>query len=343
MEIEEAESRPKLRKRRNRLLQAIILLAAYGFIYHQVFSVHGNRQLNGLLQQFATLGSEKILAAIIFVLMFLNWGTEASKWKYLIDRIEKISFFQAFKAILTGITISTFTPNRVGEFFGRAFILRKAQPVSAIILTIVGSMSQLLVTVIAGTLSLLFLLPKLVPASNYWPGFAIPGLVAFAILINVGLVIVYLNVGALRPLARYFLKKHWRKVYRYISVLSRVQSGELLKVLLFSSVRYIIFFSQFYLALRLFGVGLSLMEALMLLPVIYLALAIIPTIALTELGVRGSVAIYVISTYLVLQGAVAENIDSAILSAATFIWIVNLALPALAGTFFVFNLRFFRR
>ncbi|MFZ4707859.1 MAG: lysylphosphatidylglycerol synthase domain-containing protein, partial [Bacteroidales bacterium] len=131
-------------------MQAVILVAAYGFIYHQVFSEHGNNQLNGLLQEFITLGNEKILAAIIFGLMFLNWGTEAAKWKYIIARIEKVSFFQAFKAILTGITISTFTPNRVGEYFGRAFILKKAHPLDAIILTIVGSMSQLLVTVIAG-------------------------------------------------------------------------------------------------------------------------------------------------------------------------------------------------
>ena len=324
-------------------MQAVILVAAYGFIYHQVFSEHGNNQLNGLLQEFITLGNEKILAAIIFGLMFLNWGTEAAKWKYIIARIEKVSFFQAFKAILTGITISTFTPNRVGEYFGRAFILKKAHPLDAIILTIVGSMSQLLVTVIAGTTSLLFLLPQF-EAQNYkLPGFVIPGLFILLILFNAGFLIFYLNIRAIRPVARYFLKRHWRKVYRYISVIGQVHPKELLKVLLYSTVRYSIFFLQFYLALRLFGVRLSLREAMLLLPVIYLTLAVIPTIALTELGVRGSVAIYIISTYLLLHGGAPDDTGTAVLSAATLIWTVNLAFPAIAGTFFVFNLRFFRR
>jgi len=343
MELPVTESRPKLSKRRNRLIQAIILVAAYGFIYHQVFSEHGNRQLTGLLQQFITLGREKSLATIILVMMLLNWGTEAVKWKYLIDRIEQISFLKSFKAILTGITISTFTPNRVGEYFGRAFILKKADPIDAIILTIVGSMSQLLVTVIAGTTSLLFLLPQFIAQNISLSGVVLPGLVIISILLNAGFILLYLNISAIRPLARYFLKQHWRKVYRYISILRNIRPGTLAMVLLLSCLRYAIFFLQFYLALRLFDVRLSLHEALILLPVIYLALAIVPTVALTELGVRGSIAIYVISTYLQIQSNAMGNMDSAILSAATLIWIINLALPAIAGTFFVFNLRFFRR
>jgi hypothetical protein len=343
MESQETDNRPKLSKRWNRLMQAVILLAAYGFIYHQVFSGHGNSQLSGLLREFSTLGNEKILAAIILFMMLLNWGTEAVKWKYLIDRIEKVSFFLAVKAILTGITISTFTPNRVGEYFGRAFILKKAHPIDAIILTIVGSMSQLLVTIIFGTTAFIFLFPQLASQSSNWPGFVLPGLVVLSILVNAGFLIIYLNVSAIRPLARYFLKKHWRKFYRYISVLSNIHPVVLGKVLLLSIIRYSIFFIQFYLALRLFGVRLSFPEALMLLPVIYLTLAIVPTIALTELGVRGSVSIYVISTYALFNGSAPGDMAEAILYAATLVWMVNLAFPAVIGTFFVFNLRFIRR
>lgn len=343
MEIQEADNRSKLSKRWNRLLQAVILITAYGFIYHQVFSEHGYRQFAGLFTQFIALGGDKAIAALIFGLMFLNWGTEAAKWKFLIDRIEKISFLQAIKAVLAGITISTFTPNRIGEYFGRAFILKKAHPVDAIILTIVGSMSQLLVTFLAGTTALLFLLPQLASESRNWPGFLLPGLVVLSILINAAFILIFLNVRAIRPLARYFLKRHWRKFYRYISILGHIRPYELVKVLLLSLLRYSVFFTQFYLSLRLFNVSISFQEAMMLLPVIYIALAIVPTVALTELGVRGSVAIYVISTYLILQGTTTENLAPAILSAATLIWTVNLAFPAIAGTFFVFNLRFFRR
>lgn len=337
------DSRPKLSKRWNRLLQATILVAAYGFIYHQVFSEHGMRQMTTLLNQFFMLGSEKILVTVLLVLMLLNWCTETIKWKFLVRRIEAISFSVAIEAILTGITISTFTPNRIGEYFGRAFILKKANPVEAIILTIVGSMSQLLVTVLMGTLALLFLLPQFAGQGGSWPAFFFPGIITFIVLFDAGLIFIYLNVGAIRPLSRYLLKHHWHKAYHYLGVISRVSHAELAYVLFLSFVRYCIFFTQFFLALRLFGVLVSLKDAMMLIPVIYLALAVVPTIALTELGVRGSVAIYVIGTFLTLHGSMLGQWDTAILSAATLIWIINLAFPAIVGAFFVFNLRFVRR
>jgi len=341
--IEVPDSRPKLNKSWNHLLQAAILVAAYGFIYHQVFSEHGMHRMTTLMNQFLMLGTEKILVGVILVLMLLNWFTETIKWKFLVRRIEKIRFSVALKAVLTGITISTFTPNRIGEYFGRAFILKKANPVEAIILTIVGSMSQLLVTVLMGTLALLALLPQLAIHAVNWPSVFYPGIVTIVLLFDTGLVLIYLNVGAIRPLAHYFLKQNWHKAYRYLGVISRIRRSELAFVLLLSFARYCIFFTQFYIALRLFAVHISVTDAMLLLPLIYLALAVVPTIALTELGVRGSVAIYVIGTYLTFHGSIPGQSDTAVLSAATLIWIVNLAFPGIIGAFFVFNLRFVRR
>jgi hypothetical protein len=342
-EIKVPDRRPKLSKRWNRLLQAAILVAAYGFIYQQVFSEHGMRRMQTLLNQFSMLGSEKIMVAVIVVLMIFNWWTETIKWKFLVRRIEAIRFSVAIKAVLTGITISTFTPNRIGEYFGRAFILKKANPVEAIILTIVGSMSQLLVTVLMGTFSLILMIPKFAGYVENWPSGIYPGIVIFILLFDTGLVLFYLNIAAIRPLARFFLRQNWSKAYRYFGVISRISPAELAHVLLLSFIRYCIFFTQFYIALRLFGVLISVKDALLLLPLIYLALAAVPTIALTELGVRGSVAIYIIGNFLTFSGSLPGQWDTAVLSGATLIWIINLAFPAVVGAFFVFNLRFIRR
>jgi hypothetical protein len=38
-----------------------------------------------------------------------------------------------------------------------------------------------------------------------------------------------------------------------------------------------------------------------------------------------------------------DSIMIGILSAATLLWIINLAIPAVIGTFFVFRLNFFRK
>ncbi|MBE9468956.1 MAG: hypothetical protein IMY72_11655, partial [Bacteroidetes bacterium] len=58
---------------------------------------------------------------------------------------------------MSGVTVSIFTPNRVGEFGGRIFVLKRKNRVSAIFATIVGSFSQLIITIVVGLISLIVL------------------------------------------------------------------------------------------------------------------------------------------------------------------------------------------
>ncbi|MCB0771783.1 MAG: hypothetical protein KDB93_00205, partial [Flavobacteriales bacterium] len=64
-------------------------------------------------------------------------------------------------------------------------------------------------------------------------------------------------------------------------------------------------------------------QALMTVPVVYLVSTLIPTMLLSELGVRGSVAV---AMFAPLGGPAAM-----VLLASFGLWLVNLALPALAG------------
>ena len=62
---------------------------------------------------------------LVIVLVFVNWGFEAKKWKLLITPIQKMSFFTAFKSVLTGVTLSLNTPNRIGEYGGRILYVKE--------------------------------------------------------------------------------------------------------------------------------------------------------------------------------------------------------------------------
>jgi hypothetical protein len=66
----------------------------------------------------------------------------------------------------------------------------------------------------------------------------------------------------------------------------------------------------------------------------FLILAVVPTIALAELGVRGKISIF-------LFGAFSTNTLGIVLTAST-IWLINLILPALAGSLFVLGIKLFR-
>jgi hypothetical protein len=108
-------------------------------------------------------------------------------------------------------------------------------------------------------------------------------------------------------------------------------------------LRYMVFSTQFYLFLLAFEVPLKLGEAMMIIPVIYLITTSIPTIALSELGVRGSVSVFFIGVFMAGNFIGVGDLQLRVFAASTCIWLINIALPALIGTFFVNQLRFFRK
>ena len=90
------------------------------------------------------------MLGLAFILIFLNWGIETVKWKFLIQKIEQLSFFKTFSAVMGGVAVSSFTPNRVGEFAGRMLFLKNKLDTRVVALTVIGSMSQLLMTFFMG-------------------------------------------------------------------------------------------------------------------------------------------------------------------------------------------------
>ena len=87
--------------------------------------------------------------------------------------------------------------------------------------------------------------------------------------------------------------------------------------------------------MQLFGVNIDYVDAILLTMIMLFVVSVIPTIAITEIGVRGSVALF-------LFGLVSAN-TVGILSATFVMWVINLLLPALIGTIFIFTLKFFRK
>ena len=75
---------------------------------------------------------------------------EARKWQKSVLPVENVPFKKAFMAIFTGVTAGMMFPNRTGDFLGRIFILEKGNRLKAAMLTFVGNIAQMLVTVTLG-------------------------------------------------------------------------------------------------------------------------------------------------------------------------------------------------
>ena len=261
--------------------------------------------------------------------MAFNWITEAYKWKVLIKNLEHITLLKSLKAILAGVTVSIFTPNRIGEFAGRIFVLKRENRIPSIFSTITGSISQLIITVVIGIISSIIL------TLNYYNinFISVSNFKIFIILLFIITIIItyiYFNIKVLYKLISVI--PYMKKFKKYLFILSSYKVTDLLYVLFISLIRYIIFVFQFYLMLYFFNIHIGLFNSFISIAVTYIILAIIPTVSLTEIGVRGSVAIAIIGIF--------SNDVLGIAFSSILIWIINLAIPAIIGSIFFYKSKF---
>ena len=300
-------------------------------IYHQLqqqTSLHMAYQ--NLKQSFSGPQSWKLYMALLLV--SVNWGIEARKWQILLTPLEKTGFPRAVKAILAGLAFSMNTPNRIGEYGGRVLYVQDGHRWQAVSLTIIGSFSQLIITLAFGLGGFIFLLTNLttsvsVSAYTLWIEVVMYGI----ILVLFFLVLLYFRLAWIVKWLKKIPKSN--RFLQHLSVIETIPVTILLRVLLLSGVRYIVFVIQYILLLQLFDVQAGWWQAFWLITVLYVVLAIIPTITLAEIGIRGQAG-------LVLFTMVSTN-KLGIVGATTAIWMMNLVIPALAGSLLFLGIKIF--
>ena len=333
----------KIQKTYNILIRVLILVVTYGFIYKKVFM--GKDWLRNLIVFESYFKDWKFFATIILLvgLMFLNWGIESIKWRFLISKIEKLSLFQSIQAVFSGASISIITPNRVGEYFARVFILEKASHIQGILITILGSRSQLLITILAGTTGLILFSIGFASRVSLMVGSLYYVLLVILVIFDCLLLYFYFNVSYLALWREKLMKNRFKKFRKFFVVFSYFQHGDLCYVITLSFFRYVVFSLQYYILLRFFSVPVPFFQSLILTSVIFFVITLVPTIALTELGVRDSAALYFFGIFFSETGSLDDSLKVGILLASTMLWIINLVAPAIIGTVFVNRLKFFRK
>ena len=324
------------------LIKIGIVLTSLYFLYAQFKDNLFVQSVNGSSYNLKTFLSSEFLSenfftiCIVVFLMFFNWLLESLKWRFLIKKIENISVLTSLRAVFSGITVSAFTPNRIGEYGGRVFCLSTADRIKAVLITVIGSMSQLLITIVFGSIGIVYVMSNYTDDfSEFWSidGISFYVIIFVLVLLNLLLLLLFLNTS----LFTVFLNKlkFLEKYHKYSEVFSFYNCSELFKVLLYSAFRYAVFTFQYYILLQMCSVNIPYTEVMFLVMSMLFIISVIPTIAITEIGVRAYVAV-------VILGLASVNI-SGILSATFLLWIINLLIPSVIGMFFVFTLKFFRK
>ena len=317
------------------LIKIVIVFFSFFFIYNELLYNDnlGNIRFDSIL---TVLKENYFTISVVVFMMFINWLVESLKWRFMISKIEDISIFTSLRAIFSGITVSSFTPNRVGEYGGRVFCLEKSDRIQAVFITVLCSMAQLLTTILLGSISFFILHENFLQDNSMLLFFNIE-ISSFSFLLllffNFLFLFFYFNASLL---VKYISKyKYFKFLDKYINVISLYTRKELMIALLYSILRYLIFSSQFLILLHVFEVDINFFQSILSVMLVFFFITLTPTITIAEIGVRGSVALLVFMKF-------SSNVIG-ILSSTFLLWVINLIIPAIIGSFFIFSLKFFRK
>jgi uncharacterized membrane protein YbhN (UPF0104 family) len=268
------------------------------------------------------------LITFCILLVPVNWAFETIKWRYLIRSIEKVSFWEAYKGVITGVTFGLVTPHSLGDFAGRILQMKGAERLKSIGSAVLGKFSQFAITLLFGLTAIVYLLL----GSSGKEDFKTVYIAALSGALT-GIVCVLFFI---------YRKEIFFKIKRY-EVLRKIMASfelpgdyrypDFIKISWYSFLRYLVFTLQFFMLLLAFNAGNNYLVLLMGVFFVFFIKSVIPTFF--DLGVREASALYFFSHF----GLSNEKI----LVASLCLWAINILLPALAGMFLIFKIKIFRK
>jgi hypothetical protein len=322
----------KVKRFVNYFVGPVLAIWLFYSLYQQIRTQQHLQQSIDLIKQ-APFGAQAVKFWIIIMLVFVNWGLEARKWQVIVRLLQPLSFARALKGIFSGVAVSLNTPNRIGEYGGRILFIEEGNRLKAISLSIISGISQLIVTVLMGAIGLFWLLQvnkgaeSIMGLSLFW----IELLMYSSISTTAILLLMYLKLSYVTRIIESV--PIFKKYTPYIAVIETFSYKILLRLFSLSFLRYLIFVLQYILLLQVLDVQMTIMQSFWTVAILFLVLAIVPSFAIADLGIRGKFSVALFSLY-------SSNVIGII--GITFgIWLLNLFLPALAGCVFILGARIY--
>ena len=303
---------------------SLFLWIAYT-LYNQI--IHQPNLQNTIHDLFVEWNTSKILfLSVVFILMIFNWTIEAQKWRLLLVGTERFSLWKSLQSVLTGVAVSVITPNRIGEYMGRILYLRNVHKIQGITVTIIGSFAQLIIT---GFLGLIGVAYYILNVQNFsW----LTILFIASLLFFTFLTYLFFNLHKLLDWTKGI--KFFRKLRIYLEIVKRFNQRKLIKILLISTGRYLVYTLQFILLLKFFLVDINNVILLCTVWLIFWIMAILPTIAIAEIGIRGETALFFLAPL--------STNHLGIVSSTFMLWFINLIIPSLIGCLFVYKMKLYK-
>lgn len=292
------------------LIKIVIVCAVFIFLYVQL--KNKTNELQSFYNYFLNTISLQA-TAIIVCFSVLNWTLEILKWQNLVSYIQSISFKEAAKQSLSGMTFSVFTPNGIGDYGAKVLYFEKSKTPTVLLLNFLANGVQMAFTTLFGLVGLGYFIWKFsIHASLYWS-------IGLGLLLTLSFFLIL-----------YFLrhKNFWgHTLHQFLVETQQISLKIHFKNGLFGLFRFLLFCHQYTFILYLLNVNLPYFDVMTTLFVMYLTASVIPNFQIADVALKGSISIYLFG----LQGVSEWPI---ILTAFTM-WLLNYILPSLIGSYYV--------
>ncbi|GAF01727.1 lysylphosphatidylglycerol synthase domain-containing protein [Saccharicrinis fermentans] len=260
------------------------------------------------------------LCLVQLFLLSLNIWFESKKWQVLLRPVIRIQSALSIKMVLAGFASGIFTPAKIGEPIGRLMFLPKKEWAKATILHYLGAVIQNVIIFVVG-------MAGLVLSWNYFSIHLSPAtwiyILALCALVIVTLVLLFHKAWVKKALLRW---GYIHKIKDLVEELGSIPLWSVAPVFLYSFLRFVVYNSQLFMLLWFLGYD-SLWMGIVIIPVYFMLITVAPSFFLADIGVRGSVALFVFAE-LGLS-------DVNIVLIVTVLWLLNQVVPALLGSVMV--------
>lgn len=298
------------------VLKLAIVIGCCYFIYDKIAY---NRDIDfdrfwSFLINFNVFSAKNILFLLIFT--SFNWFFEITKWQLLVEKIHAISWLTSGIQTLSSSTLAMITPIRTGEYGVKILYYPKALRKEVALAAFAGNLYQLLISLGLGVWGIIHLI-------NYFEKTFISTVLIIFLVGLLALVAVFLLKKNIPFLQKWFPK--------FLTKFNFIYEKQNRKAFLMSLVRYLIFSHQFYFLITLFEIDMSYIDAMACITSMYALTSVVPILPVFDFLLKGSVSILIFSFF---------NIDPIlIITITTLMWVLNFAIPALIGSYFVLNLK----
>ncbi len=252
------------------------------------------------------------------VLLPVNWLLEVYKWHLLQYSTLQLSFYQSWKNVMKGVSFGLIMPQQLGDAIGKMEQSTSKDRWDIGILSLFGGFVQSFMALMGGVVGVAFLFENEL-------GIAMVSIMTMGMVVVMGC--IFYSVEILQILQSIFL-------FKFLTSLNfKVTKIILLKVVVLSLLRYLVFVSQFVLVLHLFANSYDKMKVISAVMLTYFGKTFIPALnVFGDLGIREFSALWSFSYTSIAA--------STVFLCSMLVWILNILLPMLLGAYYLLETYF---